>query len=422
MAQAPMTYRPMDNEDEAPPSYEAAISNTNGTSTEASEYHQYQQYHQYPMMQANSEGDGALPPPINYYPTMANIPSSPSTHTVAAPYSQYPAMPILVSQNQTVAPYPTMPTQSFSTPYPSPFANPYSPYSSPPQNQPSAPIALIDDSIDSSALGHQHIQQENMIPQDSNSYQSEDLIRFDDEQEAVALPVPTSSPPPNSAMLPALNSAMSPTLNSAMSPAHIPAIELVTSYKCKKCGAILESETAVCKRLHTPTTLLSERQIRNATKNDLDERTRRDNEAEAQGSSISSQSSLERSRSCGSSIQSNDSRQDSRRSEEQSTSRPLETVPSHENNFGTDDTYFRTPFTAIKKLWRDSNKEAANQRSESQRRSVAHEIVAPPPLPYPVYEDSTTLGRSNTYAGSRTRNPPYNPSHAPLSYPTQSPM
>ncbi|KAF9382432.1 hypothetical protein CPC16_009359, partial [Podila verticillata] len=43
---------------------------------------------------------------------------------------------------------------------------------------------------------------------------------------------------------------------------------LVYIYRCKKCGAVLESETANCKKLHTPTVLLGERQIRNATRPD----------------------------------------------------------------------------------------------------------------------------------------------------------
>ncbi|KAG0000383.1 hypothetical protein BGZ79_005982 [Entomortierella chlamydospora] len=411
MSQPPMTYRPLDEDEDAPPPYEATAPATVAAAQTAPTATIHQQY---PVLHLDGTMSGPPPPSMNYYPAMATAPSFVTAPATAAPHSEYPSMTSSITYNPpypaTPLAYPTMPVHSLASPYPLSYPN--TQVLQPEQHQPSAPFALIEDPVPSPPTTHQSTFEEAVTLQDSEDIQhkEQDLINLNDWPSPGATTAVLTPP------------------SSTTSTMAAPAIELVTSYRCKKCGAILESETAACKRLHTPATILTERQIRNAINIDQDERTR--NQIELVSPSSSS-ATLGRQRSnSGSTGSSNSLRVDRyennhgtndiylrRRSHGHELTTAVQTIPSIENNYGTNSTYIRrsisvqTPVTALKKFWRDAKKEVNYKITQSQQRSVQPEIVAPPPLPYPIYQDTTSLNRSNTYAGSST--PAYNPSHAP---------
>ncbi|KAF9349363.1 hypothetical protein BGX26_012316 [Mortierella sp. AD094] len=418
MSQPPMTYRPLEEDEDAPPPYEATAPTTAAAAQIAPTATIHQQY---PALYNTQQHDGTTsitpPPSMSFYPAMATAPSHVAAPTATAPYSEYPAMTSSIIYNPPYpamsSAYPAMPAQNLTSPYPLSYST--TQVLQPEHYQPRAPIALVEDPVPSPSTTHQTTFEETVAAQDNKDIQHEeqDLINLNDWPSPEAA---TASSPPNS--------------TTSTTPA--PAIELVTSYRCKKCGAILESEMAACKRYHTPTTILTERQIRNAINIDQNEHARNQIELVSPSSSAAA-TSHRRSYSGGiggtNSLEVNGQNFGSennygtddvylrRRSRGHEQTPPVQTVSSHENNYGTNSTYIRrsisvqTPVTALRKLWRDAKKEVNYKTTQAQRRSVQPEIVAPPPLPYPVYEDATSLGRSNTYAGSGT--PAYNPSHTP---------
>ncbi|KAF9543918.1 hypothetical protein EC957_000369 [Mortierella hygrophila] len=232
-----------------------------------------------------------------------------------------------------------------------------------------------------------------------------------------AVPLPYVPPPVSQQVLP---------------PAALP--DLITLYKCRRCGATLDSDTAVCKRIHVGG-FSGDKQANQATEADLNERRKLIPHANGSGAGVASNngsSSTVGSQGSSESVvhNSNHGTSDvylnhrqynrSRRSEElalpahivsppalvesssprgalgratsmvnpPSTHQYLST-PSTNNNHGTNDVYIRRsfstqgPVTSLKKLWRDTKKELASiQQPPYSARN--HELVAPPPLPPPM--------------------------------------
>ncbi|KAF9150353.1 hypothetical protein BG015_007838 [Linnemannia schmuckeri] len=221
-----------------------------------------------------------------------------------------------------------------------------------------------------------------------------------------------------------------PVPQHAPPPAALP--DLVTLYKCRKCGATLDSDTAVCKRIHVGG-LSGEWQVNQATEADLNERRKLINHANESGAGVPNNES---SSTLGSQGSTESATYDSshgtddvylnhrqynrpRRSEElvpphivsppalvnessssggalgraTSTVNPsthqYHSTASTNDNHGTNGVYIRrsfstqNPVTSLKKLWRDTKKEllTVQQPPYSSRN---HELVAPPPLPPPT--------------------------------------
>ncbi|KAK3848170.1 MAG: hypothetical protein J3R72DRAFT_430003 [Linnemannia gamsii] len=271
----------------------------------------------------------------------------------------------------------------------------------------------------------------------------ENLIDLDDmngrwEPESPRAPHVNSSP----VLQPMSNFAvLSPTpaaapVQYAPPPPPIALPDLVTLYKCKKCGATLDSDTAVCKRIHV-SVLSGERQFNQATEADLNERRKLilTGNSAANGSSSTVGSSVSQASNSSTEIAhdlnhgtsevylNHRSHNRTRRSEElpagaivsppvlteygtssSSTSasgalgratsmvnppstHQYYTAPSTNDNHGTNDTYIRrsfstqNPVTSFKKLWKDTKKEFSSVQQPSYS-SGHHELVAPPPLPH----------------------------------------
>ncbi|KAK3839242.1 MAG: hypothetical protein JOS17DRAFT_728470 [Linnemannia elongata] len=213
--------------------------------------------------------------------------------------------------------------------------------------------------------------------------------------------------------------------------------DLVTLYKCRRCGATLDSDTAVCKRIHVGG-FSGDKQANQATEADLNERRKLITHANGSGAGASPSnrsSSTVGSQGSGESAvyDSNHGTSDvylnhrqynrSRRSEElalpahivspppfaessssggalgratsmvnPSSTHQYHSTASTNDNHGTNDVYIRrsfstqNPVTSLKKLWRDTKKEllTIQQPPYSSRN---HELVAPPPLPSPMMQE-----------------------------------
>lgn len=446
------TYRTLAEDEEAPPPYDPIAPSTmpQTTTTHTSPY---------PAIDTSRrqvpESTSEPPPPsIDYYPAMTVPPPRPSPiATSVSPYHQYP----VYSPIATTAPT----TRGFQPPYP--VFNPHVPgsvqgmaypvMSNPgstrvyptmeqglhqkPQQpfQPTAPTPPVG------SWGHP-------LPTSPSTWANDPKNPFNDEsaieRDLISLDDPTpvhktsfisdDLSPPLALASPALATPSVPPVPPTPSEPETSGPSLVTIYRCKKCGAVLESETANCKKLHTPTVLLGERQIRNVTRPDYGVSGSGTSSDEARSTSTNNASvgsgagspvpqnnhllvQLESGR------QSHDYQQASYEQYQPYQNRNEERVGSSENNHGTDDVYLRRSITAgavktLKGLWK-------------RQSQTEHEIVAPPPLPIsvalppthsfaPVNDYQSSLARSNTFSHPTPPfNPAFNSPHPPHQYQQQ---
>ncbi|KAG0215944.1 hypothetical protein BGX28_007170 [Mortierella sp. GBA30] len=488
MAQPPMTYRPhFDEDDEAPPPYEATAPETPvppATSAPTSTSHQNPNYPAQNIVHNTSpslytpQNNGPLypqRPPLGYYPAMttAPVPVAAASPMFTAPYVLYSPYQQQQPQYAHYPQYPQYPIYPASQAYPampSPPANSPLPLGYPsatalPSLQPTAPLSPVGNhplDVTWPNLEHEqsHSSAATVVP-DRNLIDLDEWTGQKGTTASTPMPaegaVSTTSPvmAPTSSPLSPLPPATMPTPASPTVPpssattTEVPG--LVTLYRCRKCGATLESETAVCKRIHAISLNLAEKQVRQATTADMEDRQRAYNgltsgaAAAGSGTGLSSSASFSSSSSSLSHSPRNGATSNGRRSEDMylSPSRgsnsggtiavsPSQPYPSTmvlgtaENNHGTNDVYLRrsisvqNPVTTLKKLWRDAKKEMKYQSSMDQRyefvappplqQQTTTTIIVPPPVPAPVSVDGTRpgLGRSNTFY-----TPAYNPAHAP---------
>lgn len=231
-------------------------------------------------------------------------------------------------------------------------------------------------------------------------------------------------------------------------PAALP--DLVTLYKCRKCGATLDSDTAVCKRIHVGG-FSGDKQANQATEADLNERRKLITHANGSGAGVapnngssstvggqgSTESAVHDSNHGTSDVYLNHRQYNrSRRSEElalpahivsppalaesssfggalgratsmvnPSSTHQHYSTPSTNDNHGTNDVYIRrsfstqNPVTSLKKLWRDTKKEllTIQQPPYSSRN---HELVAPLPLLPPMMQQQPYPQPSEQYQPS----------------------
>ncbi|KAG0221335.1 hypothetical protein BGX31_009985 [Mortierella sp. GBA43] len=463
---APLPYRVPDDAD-APPPYEASQATT-ATAVPPS-LSQPRGPQVYPVLDtSHQDNDGtsssAPPPSIDYYPAMSTAvaPTTPTaTHSVYYP----PMSPSSGAQQQYHANLPTAPPLAVS-----PDA-PYGPYYG---DVKVGPTDLPDDQVRPTELprppprnpvdmsswsGHRddgtgliaeppvtmsgaHVMPSSP-PSLSVSPQSALTNSFAAMQVHAQPPPQHVQPPPQHFQPPPLHVQPPPTLHAQSPPFMSMAVPLVTTYKCGRCGAILESETAVCKRLHSLS--LAETFVKNATKLDLDERRRCDARRQSSASTVSSSAgsapaAYGGSRDNapapyggsgdnppapyggsgdnppapygGSGSTSNapaphapyggSSRKPKppkhfdgtnghypgyqayygRGSEDSST---YGNMPCAESNYGTNEAHVRrtasvqNPMTTLKKFWRDTKNEIKHQKS--QRAHVQQEVVTPSALP-----------------------------------------
>ncbi|KAF9190851.1 hypothetical protein BGZ51_008136 [Haplosporangium sp. Z 767] len=412
-----MTFRPHYNndDDEAPPPYEAGPSantglaaNSTATPMAAPLHHQL-----YPVLTSNPNpgqyaNDGttsAGPPPLTSYHTDMN----------AAPlYPQYPVLTSSAPHNPfytvmtSAAPashpqaYPSMPFQasngSFLRPYPAMQGM------QPQQHQSSAPRVYTASAWDA-------VPSAGMPSSQSFASQAQEynLVNLDEPSQTIATTASAMGSPPLS--VPALSPALPPSISTATPVPALPLLsqsvptaelpELVTIYKCRKCGATLESESAICRRIHTLTFMPAERQVQEITEADLEER-RQCQERPGQSSLSLTSSSSTSALSDGSALASAPSPIPSalapvpvlnpvRVPLPAPISSPLPvpslapvyiSAASPMNNHGTNDVYLRrsmsvqNPMTTLKKFWRDAKGEFKNRQSWSTQ----YEFVSPPPL------------------------------------------
>ncbi|KAK3824748.1 MAG: hypothetical protein J3Q66DRAFT_325951 [Benniella sp.] len=464
MAQRPFTFRIDEDDQDAPPPYEATAT-TATTPLTLTTRTPVPPHQLYPVLNEQSNDSASVPPPsIDYYPAMAPSPTSPTT---VASFSHYPVMsapvpppssyPVMSPQPQS---YPVMPLQAAGGMYPVPFAPPsqgsqfmYHPPSAPlidlsgtssastDAMPPYSPPAVVPDAT---TFGDVKVRPTSIPPSEQDLIQ---LNGWSDHGDGTDLSttIATNAPSPP---VP----STSPFSMSAPQPIPVP---LVMGYKCGKCGAPLESDTAVCKKLHALSFV--ETFVQNATKLDLEERRRYNTGAEWTASTSAPPVAGPSSSPYGpyqhhpqqQQQQQQLGNQETRiphngsnghypgyhpyytRESEDSTAHSISSsnsIPTVENNHGTDNTYIRrsisvqNPVTTLKKFWRDTKTEIKNQSSRPQRSSVQYEIVAPPPLPSLAGNSggssssssgSTTmeprgLNRSNTLTPNPT--PAYNPS------------
>ncbi|KAF9139008.1 hypothetical protein BGX30_008469 [Mortierella sp. GBA39] len=263
----------------------------------------------------------------------------------------------------------------------------------------------------------------------------ENLIDLDDINGRWEQPEPPRAPHAyTSPVLPPMLAiaVLSPTPAPVPPPAALP--DLITLYKCRKCGATLDSDTAVCKRIHVGG-FSGDKQANQATEADLNERRKSIPHSNGSGAGVApnngSSSTVGSQGSAESAVHdSNHGTSDvylhhrqynrSRRSEELALPAHIVSPPalvessssrgalgratsmvsppsthqycstsSTNDNHGTNNVYIRrsfstqSPVTSLKKLWRDTKKEllSIQQPPYSSRN---HELVAPPPLPPPM--------------------------------------
>ncbi|KAF9131672.1 hypothetical protein BGW39_001483 [Mortierella sp. 14UC] len=408
MARPAMTFRPEDLEEDAPPPYAPTAPDTDSTVPNPEQHRQsypaldtsyvvqQQQLQQQQLQQLQVGLPTTPPPPIHYYPVMSSGTSiAAPPPVVPAAYPQYPAMsPALVSSTPNVPVTTTAPT-------------------APEEN-------LID--LD-----------------DTNGRWEPELSRVPHAYISPVLPpmsaIAALSPTPAPAPVPATSPVVAPAQYVALPPP-VALPDLVTLYKCRKCGATLDSDTAVCKRIHVGG-FSGERQASQATEADLNERRKlvptgnsaANESSSTVGSSISqatflSSETVHDSNHGARDVHFNHQQHNgARRSEElpagaisspsvlvgsgtssssmscsgalgratsmvnpSSTTHQYHTAPSTNDNHGTNDTYIRrsfstqNPVTSLKKLWKDTKKELSSIQ-QPPYSSMHHELVAPPPLP-----------------------------------------
>lgn len=130
---------------------------------------------------------------------------------------------------------------------------------------------------------------------------------------------------------------------------------LVTHYKCRECGSPLESEAAVCKRIHTPSVLYEGARIGRVTATPPPPPPQNYYQPQYQQPYYYPQPNI--------------------------VIAPA-APPAAYNNYGTNDVYLRrslsvqNPVTTLRKFWRDAKREAQFQ----QQHQPMYSVVAPPPL------------------------------------------
>lgn len=374
----------------------------------SSHFPQYQYYPASPLQFAPPSGPPPPPTAATGSPAASTATVSTSTtasphfspsaaHIVAPPPHQQQQQPVLVSSTPNVA---------VTTP----------------AVQPTAPEERLIDLGDINGRWEQPD-----LPRASHAYASPVLPPM--SAFAVLSPTPASGVPQTGvAKSPAVPVPYMP------SPAALP--DLVTLYKCRKCGATLDSDTAVCKRIHVGG-FSGDKQANQATEADLNERrklishanessagvTPNNGSSTSVGSQGSTESAVHDSNHGTSDVYLNHRQYNrSRRSEEfvpsahivsppalvespssggglgratsmvnpPSTHQYLSS-PSTSDNHGTNDVYIRrsfstqNPVTSLKKLWRDTKKELSTIQ-QPPYSSRNHELVAPPPLPQPMMQ------------------------------------
>ncbi|KAF9900951.1 hypothetical protein BX616_002434 [Lobosporangium transversale] len=476
MPQGPMTFRPLDeNNRDAPPPYEA---NATTTSPPISPIAPHQQY---PVLSAATHHDGTTslpsPPPISYYPPMTTISNAiPTVAAVAstAQYPQYPTMTMAVPDTSSEVPYPIASSDNF---FPSPLvtltvSNFYRPQlyptiplqdsttndgtypislSSTPsslsvQYEPSAPSPHNPQwSLYSSTISTPATAASSLFQDDKRAMQNY-YNELDSRVESTSI---TQHPYLSQASSQQQQQQQSPTYPSF--PAMTPIPKLVTTFRCKKCGTILESETAVCKRIHTVPVNFSERKVQHATGRDLRERTIYDSDLFRMSShnsmgegrrrwstahENSHNDSYDAGNASADAMNSNggDAMLHSSSSPQRSRATSYCYAPFSSTGPGppelgllapptitttttvTDNTQYETsngqirrsmsvqnPMTTLRKLWRDAKNEF-NYQSSTSRSSwqQQYEIVAPSPLPSSSSFSPSTTTTTTTIATTPT--------------------
>lgn len=187
-------------------------------------------------------------------------------------------------------------------------------------------------------------------------YQPPQPVQPQPAQPAQPQPRPTSTQwaPPSAFSHP----SVPPHATSAPTPTPAPPLApgLVTHYKCRECGSTLESETAVCKRIHTPSALYEGARIGRLTATPAPPQTY--HQPQFQQPYYYPQPNVVIVSGTGSG------------------------PPTVYNNYGTNDVYLRrslsvqNPVSTLRKFWRDAKQEYQFQ----QQRRPAYDVVAPPPL------------------------------------------
>ncbi|KAF9573556.1 hypothetical protein EC968_008425 [Mortierella alpina] len=484
MAQPFSTHRPQheDDEDDAPPPYEAtapavpaAAIPAHTPSAAQPPPAQQQQYpalnppqgHVYPHQPAYPPAHRPAyqpPPAFGYYPAMAPAPAPPSPHVAYPhyphqpqyppyqPYQQYPhyqqphppqPQPHYPHQPQypqyphyaTPQAYPSMPLHTSNGPAPVPY-----PASSAPAPQASAPPPapaaagsgpVIDGTPSSPTITSPptvSAPEHNLIDFTEDG-PSQGVTTVSTLAEAAVPAAPSDLTP---------GSSSSPPLPPSLAPALVPttAVEspgLVTHYRCGKCGGSLKSETSVCKRIHTLGLSLAERQVRQATTADLENR-RKSHDGTVSSAGVGAGPSTDSFSSSSSSStapqqgggQSSDAnsplphspyaaayahQQQAFLPQPYQQQQPVYPYPAltagPANNYGTNHSYLRravsvNPVSSLKNIWRELNQ----TQDYARPRPLLQPVSVPPPGPVMPY--ASHLGRSNTVCG-----PTLQPTYAP---------
>lgn len=445
------TYRTLAEDEEAPPPYDPIAPSTTPQTTQILQ--------SYPALDTSQnrhvpEATSEPPPPsIDYYPAMT-VSAPPRPSPIATSMSPYPQYPVYSSTVTTV----TQTTTPVFQPHPYPVFNPHVPgsvqgvaypaMSNPgsarayptmelgphklPQ-QPFQPSPIPADPWDSRQLLSAPLPSGASASDPKNPFNDgplveRDLINLEDSPVHKPAFISDDLSPPAALASPALATPSVPPVPSTPSEPETSGPSLVTIYRCKKCGAVLDSETANCKRLHTPTVLLGERQIRNVTRPDYGVNGSRVSGDDARSTPTNYSGATNGAGSPGAQnnqllVQSESSHQSydyQRGTYEQYHEQYPQYQSSHEervgsnseNNHGTDDVYLRRSFTAgavksLKGMWK-------------RQSQTEHQIVAPPPLPIaaapapqsyaPANNYQSSLARSNTFSHPT---PPFNPAYNP---------
>lgn len=450
------TYRTLAEDEEAPPPYDPIAPSImpQTTTTHTSPYPALDTSHRR-VPEATSEPP---PPSLDYYPTMAV--STPRPSSIATSVSPYPQYPVYSPMATTVPTAPTAPGFQPSYPVFNPhvpgsvqgvaypvMSNPGSTRSYPtmeqilyqklPQQpfQPTVPVTPVGSWDHPLPMAPGTLASDPGNPFNDQPPIERDLISLDDPtpvhktsfiSDDLSLPPALASPSLATPSVPPGPPTPSEPETSGPS--------LVTIYRCKKCGAVLESETANCKKLHTPTVLLGERQIRNVTRPDygvIGPRTSSDDASSTPTNNVGvgsgAASPVPQSNHLLVQPETGSLSHDYQRATYEQCQpyqgRNEERVGSSENNHGTDDVYLRRSIAAgavktLKGLWK-------------RQSQTEHQIVAPPPLPTsvapppthsyaPVNNYQSNLERSNTFSHPTPPfNPAFNSPHPPHQYQQQ---
>lgn len=447
------TYRTLAEDEDAPPPYDPIAPSTTPQKIQTT-----QTLQSYPALDTSQnrhvpEATPEPPPPsIGYYPAMTvSAPPRPSPiATSASPYPQYPIYsPIITMTMQPTMPvfqpypvfnphvpgsvqgvaYPVMSNPGSTRPYPTMEPGPQNV----PQ-QPLHPAPISAGSWDS----HQSLPAPLPICTPANGPRNpfddgpqiveRDLINLEDSPDHKSSFISDGLSPSLALASPALVTPSVPPVPPTPSELETSGPSLVTIYRCKKCGAVLDSETANCKKLHTLTVLLGEQQVRNVTRPDYGVSGSRVPSDDARSTPMNNTGASNGTGSLGpqnnhlfaqpeSGRQSHDHQRGTYEQYPQYQSRHEERVENNpESNYGTDDVYLRRSFTAgavksLKGLWK-------------RQSQTEHQIVTPPPLPMvaaslphsyaPVNNYQSSLARSNTFSHPT---PPFNPAYNPQPHP-----